>query len=343
MEEQLEYLRKITDDFGIIQFSNKNKPNIKSEYTLDDNARALIVASKLNLPYLPEIYLNFIKNSQTKDGRFINVFSGNKEPLEEIGSQDSRGRTIWALGEYLKINSSEKAEEIASKSLEGIEKFPFEYPISESFAIMGLVKMYESGFDKSRTSKSIEKISDSLIQRIKDHSKDNWFWPSNEMSYENARIPQSLFLSFKILDDLKYFLYAEKTTRFLDKKVFKRKDRELILNVIGNSERGLEGDWYKKGMENPPEYDEQPVDVGATVELHSEAHKIKEKHSYHLDRAKISFDWFNGKNRLNQKMISSQGGIYDGLGKDYVNPNQGAESLLAYMMAEIQLNLINKE
>ena len=89
MKKQVEYLKKLTDNFGIIQFSNEENPNIQSGYTLDDVSRALIVSSKLNLEDLSNTYFNFIKKAQTKDGRFVNVYSEKKEPLEEVGSEDS--------------------------------------------------------------------------------------------------------------------------------------------------------------------------------------------------------------------------------------------------------------
>lgn len=38
------YLEKMTDETGIIQFGVKDKPNLESGHTVDDNARALLVA-----------------------------------------------------------------------------------------------------------------------------------------------------------------------------------------------------------------------------------------------------------------------------------------------------------
>jgi len=42
---KLTHLTKLTDNFGIIQFAKLTEPDISSGYTLDDNARALIVAT----------------------------------------------------------------------------------------------------------------------------------------------------------------------------------------------------------------------------------------------------------------------------------------------------------
>ena len=40
---KLAHLAKLTDDFGIIQFAKLSEPDLPSGYTLDDNARALVV------------------------------------------------------------------------------------------------------------------------------------------------------------------------------------------------------------------------------------------------------------------------------------------------------------
>ena len=52
----------------------------------------------------------------------------------------------------------------------------------------------------------------------------------------------------------------------------------------------------------------------------------------------IAFDWFHGKNHLNQIVYNPKtGGCHDGLEEDHVNLNQGAESTLSYLMARIVL------
>jgi len=334
MKKQIDYLRKITDDFGVIQFSNDGNPDVKSGYTLDDVSRALIVSSKLGLEDLSETYFNFIKNAQVSDGRFVNVYSGDRKPLEEVGSEDSFGRTLWALGEYLAETG--KGEEISFKTLMTLDKFGVRYPISESFAILGLTKMHNAGFKKNLTKDLIYKFSNSLLSRLDSHFDKNWFWVSDEMSYENARIPQALLRAYESVGNIRYLDDVKTLTNFLDETVFEVNYKGTFLNIIGNNTSGLEGSWYKKGFVKP-KFDEQPVDAGAMTELHSELYEFTgDKENF--DKAKISLDWFDGRNRLEKKIISPEGGIYDGLGKVEANPNQGAESLLAYMMARIKFD-----
>lgn len=53
---------------------------------------------------------------------------------------------------------------------------------------------------------------------------------------------------------------------------------------------------------------------------------------------KIGFTWFLGNNHLNQIIYNpATGGCYDGLEKDYINLNQGAESTVSYLMARLTM------
>jgi hypothetical protein len=49
-----------------------------------------------------------------------------------------------------------------------------------------------------------------------------------------------------------------------------------------------------------------------------------------------AFNWFLGKNHLNQIIYNpATGGCYDGLEEKNVNLNQGAESTVSYLMARL--------
>jgi len=60
------YLEKMTDRTAIIQFAVQDQPDRKSGYTVDDNARALLVALKMEdekREELAKIYIRFLKDS----------------------------------------------------------------------------------------------------------------------------------------------------------------------------------------------------------------------------------------------------------------------------------------
>ena len=111
---------RLTDDTGIVQHAISGIPNLKEGYCLDDNARALIMAlmayqrSKSNDAFkLLPIYLSYIHYMQTDDGNFRNFLSFSRQYLDEVGSEDSFGRTIRALGHLISCAASNSYREFA--------------------------------------------------------------------------------------------------------------------------------------------------------------------------------------------------------------------------------------
>ncbi len=114
---KLNHMINLTDDYGIVQFAKNSIPDKESGYTLDDNARALITAvlhdklfnSQKSLK-LAQIYLRFLERAQDETGNFKNNFENENEKLDS-SSEDSFGRSIWALGFTInKTNNSELKE-----------------------------------------------------------------------------------------------------------------------------------------------------------------------------------------------------------------------------------------
>ena len=80
---------------------------------------------------------------------------------------------------------------------------------------------------------------------------------------------------------------------------------------------------------------EQPIDVAYTIIALSKFYDIFKEDNY-LQKMKIAFDWFLGKNHLHQIIYNPcTGGCYDGLEDTYINLNQGAESTVSYLMARL--------
>ncbi|MDH3638115.1 MAG: glycosyltransferase family 4 protein, partial [Gammaproteobacteria bacterium] len=103
----LKHLRLMTDDTGVLQHAKFTVPNRSHGYCVDDNARALIVATRAHdlnrtdasLADLSAIYLSFLDDAFNPDtGRFRNFMSYGRKWIEKVGSEDSHGRALWALG-----------------------------------------------------------------------------------------------------------------------------------------------------------------------------------------------------------------------------------------------------
>jgi hypothetical protein len=86
----LNYLKKLTTDFGMIQFSVIHEPDIDSGYTVDDNARAMVATcmhfkntnDTSDLAYI-KTYLHFIIFCLQSNTRFLNYVDENKQYTQQ--------------------------------------------------------------------------------------------------------------------------------------------------------------------------------------------------------------------------------------------------------------------
>ena len=64
------------------------------------------------------------------------------------------------------------------------------------------------------------------------------------------------------------------------------------------------------------------------------------KENRYMKLAIEAFNWFLGKNSLNQEVYNElTGGCHDGLGEYSLNMNQGAESSISYLLARLSLQI----
>jgi hypothetical protein len=90
-----------------------------------------------------------------------------------------------------------------------------------------------------------------------------------------------------------------------------------------------------RGNDQTKYHGEQPIDVSYTIQTLATFYRILGAERYHI-LAEKSFSWFLGNNQLRQVMYDPiSGGCCDGLEKDNVNLNQGAESLVCYLIARL--------
>ncbi len=211
-EIKLEYLRRITDDTGILQHARYTIPDRTHGYCVDDNARALIVAVTLQdlqpldsaLGTLAATYLSFLGHAfNPQTGRFRNFMSYDRRWLEETGSEDSHGRAVWGLGVMVALGR-EKGQvdftvDLFHRALDATEHFT--YPRAIAFAIIG-IHAYLSRYSGDSHAKRMRKIlSDRLMQQFRDFASEDWPWCDASLTYDNARLPQALLLSGQWLPD----------------------------------------------------------------------------------------------------------------------------------------------
>jgi len=333
----LEHLQRLTDCFGIVQHANHSIPDYRTGYTTDDNARALVVAIKHHRAHGDDLsrklaaqYLAFLMFARRPDGRFHNFIGFERKPLDDVGSEDCFGRAMWALAWVLLAPSEPgligPAEQMLHDGLPWIPRL--EHPRGRAFCITALHRWAQARPGESaRVEEMIRPLADYLIVRYREHSRPGWDWLLPEMTYANAKLPEALFRSYQITKQEQYLDVGSRTMRFLCDKTFV--DDSLCL--VGNH------GWYRHGSEEPPLYDQQPIDASAMVDADLAGFDATSDPA-HLRRAWLALEWFFGRNCQGASLYDAQtGGCFDGLTEYGVNRNCGAESTICLLLSQLSV------
>lgn len=336
---KLDHLYRMTTDFGMLQFSKISQPDLSSGYTLDDNARALIsicmhyelYPNEKDLTYL-QVYLNFIEYCQQANGHFLNYVDEEKnytEQNQEVNLDDANGRAIWALG-YLISKKAILPSELVESARMMMEKAmpPLDTIYSTraiAFCIKGLY-YYQHELSKTPVVVTVKTMADRLVQLYHHASEKNWAWYESYLTYANSILPEALLCAWLVTADESYKNIARESFDFLLSHIFTEKGIEVISNRT----------WFIKGMEKE-KFGEQPIDVSYTVMALCKFYEVFKDPEY-ATKMTLAFDWFLGHNSIHQIIYNPRtGGCFDGLEEMNVNLNQGAESILSYLMARMTI------
>jgi glycosyltransferase involved in cell wall biosynthesis len=344
----LDHIKKMTSEFGMMQFSKINQPDISSGYTLDDNARALIAfcldfstsKNKDNLTYI-QIYLNFIRFCQQPQGNFKNYVDDKKRftlQNNDTNLEDSNGRAIWALGYLISLELIFPEEIIISANtiLDNATYCILEMHSTRAmaFSIKGLC--FASVVKESNPKTFlIRKLTNRIVQMYRHESSFEWDWYESYLTYANSVIPEALLYAWSVTKDADYLGIAKSSFDFLLSNTFRSNNIKVISN------KG----WLQKGKDPALELNggEQPIDVAYTIIALAKFYDVFKSETY-LRKMQNAFHWFLGENHLHQIIYNPcTGGCYDGLEENYVNLNQGAESTLSYTMAKLTIDSYYKE
>jgi glycosyltransferase involved in cell wall biosynthesis len=334
------HLSQMTDDTGMLQHAIYSVPYCNEGYTTDDNARALIVSTLLNSSplsardehlalsrrYLAFLWLAFHDTT----GRFRNFLSYDREWQEEVGSEDSHGRALWALGTVLGNSEDAGLRGAAGRLFEvaAPTTLRFTSPRAWAFSILGM----QAYLDRFPGDRSVQGSRNILANRLLDiyektHSA-TWQWFEKSLSYSNARLSQALLIAGWKCDNKRMIEVGCASLQWLVSEQHRGNDAVFV--PIGS--RGF----FIAGGEKA-RFDQQPVEACATISACVQAYLLT-KGQHWLDEAWCAFRWFLGENDLQVPLYDAvTGGCRDGLHPDRVNENQGAESTLSFLMALLEM------
>jgi glycosyltransferase involved in cell wall biosynthesis len=343
------HVNRMTSDVGMIQFSKINEPDPDSGYTLDDNARALIVmceqytleGNSKDLK-LVRIYLDFIEFCQQANGSFLNYVSIDQNftaQNEACNLEDSIGRTIWALGFVIsKQNNIPESCVLQAKAL--LQKsLPNLTGIHSTRAMAFIIKgLYLANIPSNLA--LIDVLAQRLAGMYAHESKENWQWFEHSLTYANSLLSEAMLLAGLATGNRLYHKIAVESFEFLLTHIFDKNGIHVISNEFWDIEKAR-----SYGSDTPMLSKiggEQAIDVSYTILALAAFHQVYFDESYE-QKMRLAFDWFLGKNHLNQIVYNPcTGGCYDGLEKENVNLNQGAESTVSYLMARQAMEKIKQ-
>ncbi len=337
-EIKLDHLHDMTDDTAVFQHAKGVVPDRDHGYTTDDTARALIIAmtardhvpSGSGCTALARCYLSFLSyafDEQTR--RFRNFMRYDRTWIDQVPSEDSHGRTLWALGEAVARADHRGHANVALRLFR--EALPpaveFGSPRAWAYSLIGIHAYLRRFGGDTEVKRRRAELSAKLMGLYESTATDEWPWPENLLTYANARLPHALLLCGQWMFEP---AMVEMALRSLEWLVQVQTAKEGHFSPVG-----CHG-WFIRGQ-NKARYDQQPIEAHATIEACLEAHRVT-RQPHWLDRAFRIFNWYLGDNDLRIPVYdATTGGCHDGLHPQGLNENQGAESLLSWLGALLAL------
>lgn len=344
-ELDLGHLITLSDDTGVLQHALFSVPRYEDGYCIDDNARALLLTTLLDFSGIgdPAItrklaarYLAFIGyafNDATK--RFRNFMDFSRRWLEEIGSEDSHGRTLWALGTVVGRTNDPGARGLAGQLFHNALPVvvDFSSPRAIAFALLGIAE-YLRAFEGDREVEKLQRLlSNQILVRFPRNSAQSWPWCEESLTYDNARLPQALIVSGRSLGDEELVATGLATLKWL---CATQTSKDGSFAPIGSN------GFYRRG-EAKADFDQQPVDACATVSACLDAWHATGDESWSREMWR-AFSWYLGENESNTPLYDPlTKGCRDGLHPDRANENQGAESTLSFLLGLMDMRALAAE
>lgn len=336
---RLDHLLRLTDDTGILQHATHTVPNYADGYCTDDNARALLLTVHLEELGLagPEVgraasrYAAFLQAAFNPAARrFRNFLGYDRRWLEEVGSDDSHGRAVWALGTC--VGRSQRRDLPVWAAAQFEQALPAvadtTSPRTWAFGLLG-VHEYLRRFGGDRMA---SQARDTLVAKLIDvydrTTSPDWPWFEEGVSYDSARLPHALMA---VGAEAGHPRAVEVGLHALDWLVRVQAAPQRHFRAVGSN------GFYRKGGE-PARFDQQPIEAAATVSACLEAYRVT-RDAHWVAEARSAFEWFLGRNDMGLELYDpGTGGCFDGLQEDRVNRNQGAESTLAFLMSLAEMS-----
>jgi glycosyltransferase involved in cell wall biosynthesis len=332
-EMKLGHFMTMCDDTGLFQHALKCVPDRSHGYCTDDNARALLLACALAHPgekALPEPltsrFAAFLQHAWNRDTRrFRNFLAFDRRWLEDVGSEDSHGRALWAIGECARGTLGAPlrrwAVDLFAEALVPVETF--RSPRAWSFTLLGLDAYCSVAAHDQRAQRLRQQLADRLLGLRAAVRSEDWDWFEEGLSYDNARMPQALIVTGLSTGNRPCIDAGLGSLRWL----------MLLQTTVEGKFRPVGSQGFGTRRVRPMAFDQQPLEATAMISACLAAARA-EKDPAWKQGAGRALAWYLGGNDLSLPLVDAESGsCCDGLHPDRVNENRGGESLVSWLLA----------
>ncbi len=341
-EPQLGYFMSMCDDTGLFQHAVYSVPDRTHGYCVDDNARALLLSVALNEPgerLLPEAltsrFASFVQHAWNPDEKHFRNFMGfDRRWLEDKGSEDSHSRTLWALGECARGDTSPSrrawAAALFAQALPTAEGFGS--PRAWTFALLGL-DGYCAALPRDVLAHQIRStLADRLVDIFHRVERTGWSWFEDNLSYDNARLSQALIATGLSAERPDYVAAGLKSLRWL---MTVQTSPEGLFRPVGT-------DGFTDRTREVKVFDQQPLEATATIAACHAAWRVGHDITWKKEASK-AFAWFLGSNDLSLPVVDLEtGSCRDGLHPTRLNENRGGESVVCYLLGLLEYRKLSR-
>jgi hypothetical protein len=271
-------------------------------------------------------------NPETR--RFRNFMSFDRRWLEDKGSEDSHGRTLWALGECSRSDANPSRRRWAAALFE--QAMPsvreFTSPRAWAFTLLGLEALRSSADRGAPVAEIQHLLAGRLLSMLSAVATPDWLWFENELAYDNARLPQALIVTGESTSTPAYTAAGLRALRWLTAV---QTSEAGFFRPVGSQSFGAK-------RQRPRPFDQQPLEAAATVAAALAAWRADGDLQWRAAAAG-ALEWFFGANDLSVALIdASTGSCRDGLHPDRANENNGGESVVSYLLALVEARRLTR-
>lgn len=321
----------MSDDTGILQHAIGVIPDRRHGYCLDDNARALMLMNVVSgleparQRHLSRTYASFVQHAwNDQAGRFRNFMRFDRSWCEEVGSDDSNGRALWAIGHTVELSGDADLRAWALPLFQRVSSslLAVTSPRAVAFMVLGAGCVLRGDRLHPEARVIAEVGGDYLTRLLAAAESADWTWFESVLGYDNPRLPQALIEAGTACRRKDWIDDGVRSLTWLSRRQTAPTGK---FRPVGCESFGL------MGRHLP--FDQQPLEAQAAIEAAEIAYGLTGDTRW-LDHANAAYAWFFGSNDRHVSLVDvASGACRDGVTPRGRNENCGAESILAFQLA----------